>query len=179
MRSTPSRLLVASFLIILIWEYWVREPVLAEVPAQPEPAAIERAHKLVRILDDVYKQTIVLITDKYVHNDKDFPAGSAAVALFATLSKSGSHEVRLIDATGEPYEPKNTAQDEFEKQGIIRLKAGDASYETIVQQAGKFKLRAMTPVPVVMQKCVMCHAHYANAKKGEPIGAIVYTIPIE
>jgi hypothetical protein len=30
-----------------------------------------------------------------------------------------------------------------------------------------------------MKKCVMCHAHYADAKKGEPIGAISYTVPIE
>jgi hypothetical protein len=30
-----------------------------------------------------------------------------------------------------------------------------------------------------MDKCVMCHEHYKNAKKGEPIGALTYTLPIE
>jgi hypothetical protein len=158
---------------------YVHQSSMAADAPQPDQAAVERARKLVRILDDVYKQTIVLITDKYVNSEKDFPAGSAAVALFATLSKSGSHEARLIDATGEPYEPKNTAQDEFEKEGIRRLKAGEAGYDKIVQQDGRYKLRAITPVPVVMKKCVMCHAHYADAKPGEPIGAIVYTIPLE
>jgi hypothetical protein len=34
-------------------------------------------------------------------------------------------------------------------------------------------------VPVVMEKCVLCHAHYKNAKKGEPIGALSYTVPVE
>jgi hypothetical protein len=40
-------------------------------------------------------------------------------------------------------------------------------------------LRAITPVPVVMQKCVMCHEHYRDAKPGEAIGAISYSVPIE
>ena len=30
-----------------------------------------------------------------------------------------------------------------------------------------------------MEKCIMCNAHYEDAKKGEPIGALTYTIPIE
>jgi hypothetical protein len=30
-----------------------------------------------------------------------------------------------------------------------------------------------------MKKCTMCHAHYADAKPGEAIGAISYIIPIE
>jgi hypothetical protein len=147
---------------------------------KPGDAAVERSRKTVRMLDDVYKQTIVLITDKYVHDTNDFAAGSAAVLLFKNISKSGNQQVRLLDATGEPYEPENVAKDAFEKEGIHRIKAGAAFYDEVIQKDGKFELRAMTPVPVVMEKCVMCHAHYADAKKkGEPIGAISYTVPIE
>ena len=51
--------------------------------------------------------------------------------------------------------------------------------QTIGLVTGKPMLRALTPVPVVMQKCLMCHAHYADAKDGEPIGAIIYTVPRE
>jgi hypothetical protein len=148
-------------------------------PAAPNPAAVDRARKMVHMLDHIYKQTVVLITDKYVHDEDDFPAGSAAVALFAAVSKEGSHQVRLIDATGEPYEPENVARDAFEKQGIAKLKAGEDYYEQVVVIDGKDQLRAITPVPVVMKKCVMCHSHYADAKPGEPIGAISYIVPIE
>jgi hypothetical protein len=147
--------------------------------AKPDEAAVERARKNVRMLDDIYKQVIVLITDKYVNDEKDFPAGSAAVALFANLSKSEHQKVRLIDATGEPYEPENVAKADFEKEGIKKLKAGADFYEQVVENNGKWELRAVTPVPVVMKKCVMCHPHYADAKKGEPIGAISYIVPIE
>jgi hypothetical protein len=179
MKSLGTWIVAAALLVIFSTARDADRPACAADAAAPPAEAVDRARKLVRILDDVYKNTIVLITDKYVHSEKDFPAGSAAVALFATLSKSGSHEARLIDATGEPYEPKNTARDDFEKEGIKQLKAGAAGYERVVELEGKYRLRAMTPVPVVMQKCVMCHAHYADAKKGEPIGAIVYSVPIE
>lgn len=147
--------------------------------AKPDKAAVERARKTVKSLDNIFKQTIVLITDKYVHDEDDFAAGSAAVLLFKNISESGDNEVRLIDATGDPYDPENVAKDAFEKAGIKQLKAGAASHEQIVTQNGKPFLRTVTSVPVVMKKCVMCHAHYAKAKKGEPIGAISYTVPIE
>ncbi|MCB9941277.1 MAG: DUF3365 domain-containing protein [Planctomycetaceae bacterium] len=147
--------------------------------AKPKKAAVERSRKAVQTLDNIFKQTIVLVTDKYVHDEDDFAAGSAAVLLFKNISESGDNKVRLIDATGEPYDDENVAKDDFEREGIKRLKAGDQIYEEIVSKDGKHQLRTLTAVPVVMQKCVMCHAHYADAKKGEPIGAISYIVPIE
>ncbi len=150
-----------------------------EAAQKPDSAAIERTRRTVRMLDNIYKQTIVLITDKYVHDEEDFPAGSAAVLLFDKISKSGSHQVRLMDVTGEPYEEANVAQDDFEKEGVKRLRAGADYVEEVVMREGKPELRAMTPVPVVMQKCIMCHEHYADAKPGEAIGAISYRLSIE
>jgi len=149
------------------------------VEAKPTHQAIERSRDTVKMLDNIFKQTIVLVTDKYVHDEDDFAAGSAAVLLFKNISESGDNKVRLIDATGDQYETANVANDEFEKEGIKKLKLGAKGHEAVVTRDGKPFLRAMTPVPVVMQKCVMCHAHYAEAKEGEPIGAISYTVPIQ
>lgn len=147
---------------------------------KPDEAAVARARKTINMLDDVYKQTIVLITEKYVHSDDDFAAGSAAVLLFENVSKSGNQSVRLLDATGDPYDSDNVAKDGFEKEGVRRIKAGAKSYEQVVQENGKYSLRLMTPVPVVLDRCIMCHAHYEAAKKkGEAIGAISYKVPIE
>lgn len=147
--------------------------------AIPDKAAVERSRRLVRLLDNIFKQTVVLVTDKYVHDEDDFAAGSAAVLLFKNISEGGPHKVRLIDATGAPYEPENVPRDDFEKEGVKRLKAGAATYDEVVEQDGKPFLRSVTAVPVVMKKCIMCHAHYEDAKPGEPIGAISYTVPIE
>ena len=145
----------------------------------PGKKAVERSRKTVQTLDNIFKQTIVLVTDKYVNDDDDFAAGSAAVLLFKKISDASDNTIRLIDATGDPYESDNVAKDEFEKQGIKKLKAGAKGVDEVVTLDGKHYLRALTPVPVVMQKCVMCHAHYEDVAEGEPIGAISYTVPIE
>lgn len=145
----------------------------------PDQASVARARKTIEMLDDIYKKTIVLITDKYVKNLDDFAAGSAAVLLFEQISDSGTHKVRLLDATGMPYDPENVAKDAFEKEAIKQLKAGAKSHEQVTQQDGQPVLRVVTPVPVVMERCTMCHDNYLDAKEGEPIGAISYSIPIE
>jgi len=155
------------------------EPTPKKEATAPSTAALERTRKTVRMLDDVYKTAVVLITDKYVNSEKDFPAGSAAIALFGAIEKKGWHGVRLLDVTGKPYDDKNVAKDDFEKQGVRQLQAGKDYIEEVVEKDGKPYLRAMTAVPVVMQKCVMCHSHYADAKKGAAIGAISYTLPID
>jgi hypothetical protein len=153
----------------------------ADPPAQDKAnsAAVDRARKTVRMLDDVYKTAIVLITDKYVKDRKDYPAGRAAVKWFSEISAKGWHEVRLIDVTGEPSGADNVARDDFDKEGIKQLKAGKDYYEQLIQKDGRSYLRAMTPVPVVMEKCILCHDNYGSVKKGVPVGALTYTVPLD
>lgn len=189
MRNPVAVLLGAGaiFILVAILSFATKSPALAEQAASNQPAAeqgpdrtaVERARKQVKMLDNIYKQTIVLITDKYVHDDGDYPAGSAAVLLFKKVSETGSHKVRLLDATGDPYESANVAQDDFERNGVEALKKGKEGFEEIITEDDKHFLRAITPVPVVMDKCIMCHSHYADVEDGDPIGAISYTIPIE
>lgn len=150
-----------------------------EPKAAVDKKAVERTRKTVNMLDNIYKQTVVLITETYVNDEDDFPAGSAAVELFKRIEKSGSHKVRLLDATGKPYDAKNVAKSAFEKEGVKQLKSGKTYYDQVVTRDGKPYLQAITPIPVVMDKCVMCHSNYKNVKKGEPIGALSYEIPIE
>ena len=144
-----------------------------------EAAAVERTRKQVRMLDDIYKTAVVLITKHYVTEDSDLPAGTAAKALFAAVKEKGWHEVRLLDATGDPIEPENAPRDDFEKAAIAKLKKGAVWHEEIVSQEGLPQLRVATPVPVVLKKCIMCHNHYKDVKEGAPIGALSYTLPIE
>jgi hypothetical protein len=144
-----------------------------------DQAAIERARKSVHMLDGIYKSAIVLITDKYLRDKKSYPAGRAAVAWFKTISKMGGHEVRILDASGEPYNEANVAKDEFDSEGIRQLKAGKGYYDQVVREGSKTYLRAITPIPVVMDKCIMCHANYKSAKKNEPVGALTYKMPID
>ena len=174
------RILLSMAAVAILPLLWSSDRSAAQVKQKTEePAAVERARKTVLMLDDIYKTAIVLITDKYVHTEKDYPAGRAAVNWFRAISKKGSHEVRIIDASGEPNSKANVARDEFDKEGIRQMKLGKAFYEQVIHKDGKPYLRAMTPVPVVMEKCIMCHANYKTARKGGAIGALTYTVPIE
>lgn len=139
---------------------------------------LERTRETVKMLDDVYKSAVVLITTHYVNEESDLAAGSAAIALFDAVKKKGWHEVRLLDASGEPIEDKNSPQDAFEKAAVAKLKAGEAWHEEVIKKDGQRYLRAATPIPVVLEKCTMCHDNYKNFKNNEPIGALSYTIRI-
>jgi hypothetical protein len=141
--------------------------------------ALARTRKQVRMLDDIYKTTVVLITDKYVHDADDFPAGSAALALFAAIKEKGWHEVRLLDATGKPRARKNSPRDDFERTAIEALKSGETWADALEQRDGERYLRAATLIPVVSKKCILCHEHYGEAKEGEAIGALSYTLKVE
>jgi hypothetical protein len=164
----PSLRFAASLLLFAI-----------AVPCFAEDAALERTRKQVRMLDDLYKGGIVLITKNYVTEDSDVPAGVAFKQLFEAAKKNGWHEVRLLDVTGEPYNDENTPAEGFETRAVAKLKKGEAYYDEEITEDGKRYLQAATAIPVVMPKCVMCHPHYEDAKPGEAIGAMSYRIPIE
>lgn len=143
-------------------------------------AALARTRKQVKMLDDLYKTAVVLITEHYIEDDSSLPAGTAAKALFAAMKKNGWHEVRLLDVAGEPLEEENVAKDGFEKKAVAAMKAGKPYYDEVEQgKDGKRYLRAATIVPVVMKKCILCHPNYADAKKGAAIGTLSYKLLIE
>ena len=169
--------MVAGLVAAVVGGLWLAGGSVAE--DKPADAAVARARKEVMMLDDLYKSAIVLITEHYVEEDSDLAAGSAFQALFKAMKDKGHHEVRLLDATGEPYEAKNAPSDEFEKAAIAALKSGAKTHEQIVEKDGQRYLRVATPIPVVMKKCVLCHEQYAKAKPGEPIGALGYTIKVQ
>ena len=150
---------------------------IASTPHDVKP--VDRVRREVRMLDDIYKGAIVTITQHYV-NDKDtIPAGTAFKKLFVAAESKGWHRVRLIDATGEPYSDENVAEDAFEKRAIKALVGGKSWFEEEETLEGVKHLRVATPVPVVFDKCVMCHDNYANVPKGKAIGALTYTLPID
>lgn len=155
----------------------VAEPPAGQAPdaSKPNPA-VARARREVKLLDTIYKNAIVLITKHYVEEDSDLPAGQAFKVLFETVEKDGWHQVRLLDATGEALNDDNKPRDEFERQAIQAVLAEKPGYEQIETRDGKEYLRAATPLPMVMDKCVMCHENYRGKKT---VGALSYTLPLE
>ncbi|MEZ6087889.1 MAG: DUF3365 domain-containing protein [Pirellulaceae bacterium] len=145
-------------------------------PGNGDPA-IERAKKQAKMLDTLYKTAIVLITENYVTGEESLAAGDAFQALFKTMKENGFHEVRLLDATGEPYDSDNEAKTEFEKKAIKELLAGKPIVEQIVKEGDQRYLWSATPIPVVMEKCTICHSNYEGVKG--PIGSLAIKVPLD
>ncbi len=145
--------------------------------AESNTAAIDRTRRQILMLDDLYKTAVVAITEHYVNDPSTLSAASAAKVLFAAMKKNGWHEARLLGFTDVLFNAsENAPKDEFENKAKTALLGGAANYEEVVSKGGKDYLRMATAVPVVMEKCIMCHADFKD-KKGA-IGAIAYTVEL-
>jgi len=149
-------------------------------PRQPPRARpLDDVRREIRMLDDIYKGGIVTITQHYVTDEDSIPAGTAFKKLFVAAEAKGWHRVRLIDASGEPYSDENRAEDAFEKRAVGRLLKGESWVEEMETRDGVRHLRVATPIPVVFEKCIMCHENYRDAPAGQPIGALTYLLPVD
>jgi hypothetical protein len=127
------------------------------------------------MLDDVYKGFVVNITETYVKAQELTPAARVTQKVFKHMATKGWHSARLVDATGNPFNPANAPRKGFETRAVRKIKAGETYYEEIATSKGRPVLRAATIVPAVMSQCAACHT---GRKKGDLLGAIVYEMPI-
>ncbi len=137
---------------------------------------LEHARKTVRMLDDLYKTYIVLITQEYVDDPSVLPAATLSKRVFKSMTKKGWYKTRLLDATGTPFNPENNPKDEFERDAIKAMIAGKTYFEKIEKIEGRDHLRAVTSVHAVMKGCIACHP---DRKFGDLFGAISYGVPLE
>lgn len=140
-----------------------------------DSAALARTREQVQMLDDLYKNAVVAITNSYVDQQADTPAATVAKDVFAAMHKKGHHHARLLDATGKPRNKENVARTPFEKKAVEAIAGGKATYEEVAEVDGKPVLRVGTVVPSVMKQCVICH----GGKEGRVLGAIIYELPIK
>jgi hypothetical protein len=145
----------------------------AAVSSDPE---LERTRLEVKMLDDLFKNAIVLIDHTYVKKPDDVAAATASKALFAILKKDGWCDVRLLGLTDVIGDKDDIPSGTFEETAAKKLVAGDKWYEEVTEKDGKRYLRVATAIPVVSENCVMCHANF-KGNKGN-IGALSYMVPM-
>lgn len=142
-----------------------------------EDPAVARTIDQVKMLDALYKTAVVLITEHYVENPSSISAATASKLLFAEMKKNGFHEARLIGFTDQLINPEeNRPTGNFEETAKEKLLSGDEYYTRVIKEGDKRYLYMATGVPVVMEKCVMCHANFKG--KTGPIGALAYKVPV-
>lgn len=150
----------------------------AKKPSAAEPKvelSVEQARREVRLLDDLYKTTIVYVNDIYVEDENGIAAGQTARDLFEAMKAKGWHEAKLVDATGNPVNDENVPQDAFDKTAVKKILAGQTYYDEVVSEGDQKYLRAATLVPAVNAKCVLCHP---KSKVGDVLGTLSFKIPV-
>ena len=59
-----------------------------------------------------------------------------------------------------------------------QLLEGQSAVDKVVVEGDKNFLLAATAIPVVMEKCIMCHENYKDVPKGKAIKVLSYKVPI-
>jgi Protein of unknown function (DUF3365) len=137
--------------------------------------AIAAARRETKMLDDLYKTAIVTVTDIYVKDESSVAAATAFRPVFKAMKDAKHHEARLVDGLGQPVGADNVPRDDFEKEAMKKMLAGEASYEKVEVVNGIPQLRTMTTLPMVMEKCILCHDNYRDKKI---VGGVAYVVPI-
>lgn len=170
---------MARFFLFLVGSVGVLGGMWSAVPAEeskaPGEAAIAAARRETKMLDDLYKTAIVTVTDIYVEDATSTAAATAFRPVFKAMKDAKHHEARLVDGLGDPINPDNAPRDDFEKAAVKAMLAGEAGYEKVEMIDGKAQLRTMTILPMVMEKCVLCHDNYRDKKI---VGGVAYIVPI-
>jgi hypothetical protein len=139
-----------------------------------EPAAdpeLAQAREQVKMLDELYKNAVVSITNKY----DGPPAIKVAKDVFAAMEKSGWHKAKLVDATGSPQNEANLPQTPFEKRAVKVIQSGQPYYEEVTGKGTDRTLHVATVVPAVLKKCASCH----GVEQGDLLGFIRYEILVD
>ncbi|MCP5007779.1 MAG: DUF3365 domain-containing protein [Planctomycetes bacterium] len=137
---------------------------------------LELAKETVRMLDDLYKTFIILITREYADDPSVLAAATLSKKVFKIMSGKGWHKARLLDATGSPYNPENNPRDDFERDAIKALTSGKSYFERVEKLEGRNYLRAATTLTANIEGCTFCHP---DKNFGDLLGAISYGIPLD
>lgn len=182
MLKTGKKLI---FVTVMIY-FFANTPAIAEEPfrkrmfVSPQDIgiekAVERAKKTVRMIDEMYKTFIVLVTKEYVTDPTMFSALILSKRIFEAMSKKGWHEARLLGTDETPHNPDNSPKDGFERDAVKALVSGQNYYEKVERVEGKYYLRSATSVIAVMEGCKICHP---GKKVGDLLGGISYRISVD
>ena len=138
--------------------------------------AVKRARQTVKMLNEMYKTFIVLITDEYVKDETMFSALTVAKKVFEKMSTKGWYKARLLDATGDPHNPENSPRTKFERDAIEAFIDGNSFYEKVEKIGGEFYYQAATSVSIVTDGCTICHP---DNKHGDLLGGISYSFLLD
>ena len=139
--------------------------------AQADPA-LERARREAAMLDALYKNAVVSVTERY---PKGPPAIMVGKDVFKAMEEAGYHSARLVGATEVLMNEENAPSTPFEKRAVEQIRDGEATYEEVVETDDGRRLLVATVVPAVHARCAACHA----VAEGDLLGFLRYDLKVD
>lgn len=129
--------------------------------------AITTAEQTTETLTQALVAAVASISDSVPPGAPAIELQAASVAVSLLLPES-QEAYRLVDATGDPIDPGNLPQDEFEFRGLMQLVDGVPQ----VQRIQGSDLRTLVPLTNDMHpNCISCHTNFGALPPSSVVGA--------
>jgi hypothetical protein len=171
MKRTAFRAVAVAAAVAVCAVVALRPASRPAAAAEDDPA-LGRAREHVKMVDSLYKNAVVAVTDLYKEGP---PAIMVAKRVFKAMREDGWHDTRLVDVTGNPLNEANVPATDFEKRAAEAIRAGQAYYEEVAGEGAERHLLAATVVPAVHRRCASCH----GVDEGDLLGFLRYDVTVK
>jgi hypothetical protein len=128
----------------------------------------------VRMEADFYRETLLLVHLTYVRDNKP-PAATVIREQFVDMTNRGWPKAHWLSVNGNPLNPANRPQDEFERDAARGIRRGEELVEKVeALPNGSSRYRAVASVPFT-GPCLKCHW---GDKESDYFGGITFSVPL-
>lgn len=149
----------------------------ATTPAASPPAKVptrDQAQRQAELLHTAMHATLQVVHHRYYREDEGLLLPAATLKeVFAELEQEEGVKLRWLAVEGEVMNTDHTARDDFEREAVKALKAGQPAYEQV--ENGTY--RRAGPI-TLSNHCLKCHVPDRKNTKNRTAGLII-SIPVK
>ena len=173
---TPTIVLVVLWLAAAISIAHSDEP-LPTAPAASPTAKVptrDQAQRQAELLHTAMHATLQVVHHRYYQEDEGLLLPAATLKeVFAEIEKEEGVQLRWLAVEGEVMNTDHTARDDFEREAVKALKAGQPAYEQV--ENGTY--RRAGPI-TLSNHCLKCHVPDRKNTKNRTAGLII-SMPVK
>lgn len=145
----------------------------AALPSATVPTR-DQAQRQAELLHTAMHATLQVVHHRYYREDEGLQLPAATLReVFAELEQEEGVKLRWLAVEGEVMNTDHTAQDDFEKEAVKALKAGQPAYEQF--ENGTY--RRAGPI-TLSNHCLKCHVPDRKNTKNRTAGLII-SMPVK
>jgi hypothetical protein len=135
---------------------------------------VDQARSAVRLMADFYREHLLLVHQTYVRDNKP-PAATVIREQFVDMTALGWPKAHWLSVNGNPLNPANRPQDDFEREAARAIRRGEDLVERIEAATGGGKRYRAVASVAFTGPCLKCHW---GEKESDYFGAITFVVPL-